>query len=51
MRQCGNLKICQFEKYIGVLVSELCLGTMTFGRKGFWKVMGGVPQEEVIQIV
>ena len=35
----------------GVLVSELCLGTMTFGGKGFWEVLGQVPQEEVNQIV
>ena len=24
----------------GLYVSELCLGTMTFGNKGFWSVMG-----------
>lgn len=35
----------------GVLVSELCLGTMTFGGKGYWKAMGEVPQEEVTKIV
>jgi aryl-alcohol dehydrogenase-like predicted oxidoreductase len=35
----------------GVLVSELCLGTMTFGGKGYWKAMGEVPQDEVNQIV
>jgi len=35
----------------GVLVSELCLGTMTFGGKGFWEVLGQVPQDEVNQIV
>ena len=35
----------------GVLVSELCLGTMTFGGKGFWEVVGQVPQDEVNQIV
>ena len=35
----------------GVLVSELCLGTMTFGGKGFWTAIGKVPQEEVNQIV
>jgi aryl-alcohol dehydrogenase-like predicted oxidoreductase len=35
----------------GVLVSELCLGTMTFGGKGFWSAIGQVPQEEVNQIV
>jgi aryl-alcohol dehydrogenase-like predicted oxidoreductase len=35
----------------GVLVSELCLGTMTFGGKGYWKSIGEVPQNEVNQIV
>ncbi len=31
----------------GVLVSELCLGTMTFGGKGYWKAIGELPQDEV----
>jgi Predicted oxidoreductases (related to aryl-alcohol dehydrogenases) len=31
----------------GVLVSELCLGTMTFGGKGYWKSIGELPQNEV----
>ncbi len=31
----------------GLYVSELCLGTMTFGSKGFWEVMGGLQQPEV----
>lgn len=31
----------------GLYVSELCLGTMTFGDQGFWKVMGGLGQEAV----
>jgi len=31
----------------GVLVSELCLGTMTFGGKGYWQAVGQVPQEDV----
>jgi len=35
----------------GILVSELCLGTMTFGGKGYWKAIGQVPQDEVNQIV
>lgn len=26
----------------GLYVSELCLGTMTYGSKGFWEVMGGL---------
>jgi aryl-alcohol dehydrogenase-like predicted oxidoreductase len=28
----------------GLLVSELCFGTMTFAGKGFWKVIGEQPQ-------
>jgi aryl-alcohol dehydrogenase-like predicted oxidoreductase len=35
----------------GVLVSELCLGTMTFGGKGFWQSIGQMPQDEVNGIV
>jgi aryl-alcohol dehydrogenase-like predicted oxidoreductase len=31
----------------GLYVSELCLGTMTYGGDGFWKVMGGLGQSEV----
>jgi len=31
----------------GLYVSELCLGTMTFGGAGFWEVMGGLGQEAV----
>ena len=35
----------------GVLVSELCLGAMTFGGKGFWTNIGRLPQEEVTNLV
>jgi len=35
----------------GVLVSELCLGTMTFGGRGYWQAVGQVPQEDVNEIV
>jgi aryl-alcohol dehydrogenase-like predicted oxidoreductase len=31
----------------GLYVSELCLGTMTYGSDGFWKVMGGLEQSAV----
>ena len=31
----------------GLYVSELCLGTMTYGSAGFWKVMGELDQEAV----
>ena len=32
-------------------VSELCLGTMTFGAQGFWQVMGGLLQTDVNTLV
>lgn len=35
----------------GLLVSELCLGTMTFGGKGFWTAMGSLGQSAVDAIV
>ena len=35
----------------GLYVSEMCLGTMTFGSEGFWKVMGGLGQESVNTLV
>lgn len=35
----------------GLLVSELCLGTMTFGGKDFWEVIGRQGQETVNSIV
>jgi aryl-alcohol dehydrogenase-like predicted oxidoreductase len=35
----------------GLYVSELCLGTMTFGGKGFWEVIGKQGQEVVNDIV
>jgi aryl-alcohol dehydrogenase-like predicted oxidoreductase len=37
----------------GLYVSEICLGTMTFGGKdgGFWKVVGALEQKEVDEIV
>jgi aryl-alcohol dehydrogenase-like predicted oxidoreductase len=31
----------------GLLVSELCFGTMTFGGRGMWEAIGKVQQEEV----
>jgi hypothetical protein len=31
----------------GLLVSELCLGTMTFGGKGFWEAIGTLGAKEV----
>ena len=35
----------------GVLVSELCLGAMTFGGKGYWQAIGQQPQNEVNQLI
>jgi len=35
----------------GLYVSELCLGTMTFGAQGFWEVMGGLQQKAVNELV
>ncbi len=35
----------------GLYVSELCLGTMTFGGAGFWKVVGTLGEAEVDRIV
>ena len=35
----------------GLYVSELCLGTMTFGAQGFWQVMGGLGQDAATALV
>lgn len=35
----------------GLLVSELCLGTMTFGGKGFWEAIGRLGQDTVNELV
>ena len=35
----------------GLKVSELCLGTMTFGGKGFWTNIGTLQQQAVDQLV
>ncbi|WP_428659824.1 aldo/keto reductase [Runella sp.] len=35
----------------GLKVSELCLGTMTFGGKGIWTAIGTVPQAEVDELI
>ncbi len=35
----------------GLYVSELCLGTMTFGGKGFWEVVGKLGQTEAESLV
>jgi aryl-alcohol dehydrogenase-like predicted oxidoreductase len=35
----------------GLQVSEICLGTMTFGGKGFWTAFGGLDQSAVDRVV
>lgn len=35
----------------GLKVSELCLGTMTFGGRGFWTAIGTLPQKQVNNLV
>jgi aryl-alcohol dehydrogenase-like predicted oxidoreductase len=35
----------------GLVVSEICLGTMTFGGDGFWKVIGALEQDSVTKLV
>jgi aryl-alcohol dehydrogenase-like predicted oxidoreductase len=35
----------------GLFVSELCLGTMTFGGKGFWEAIGKLGNKEVETLV
>jgi aryl-alcohol dehydrogenase-like predicted oxidoreductase len=35
----------------GLFVSQLCLGTMTFGGKGFWQVVGSLGQKEAEGLV
>lgn len=35
----------------GLYVSEMCLGAMTFGGDGFWKVMGGLDQAAVNALI
>jgi len=35
----------------GLVVSEICFGTMTFGGKGYWENIGKIQQEEVNQLM
>ncbi|MCA9590513.1 MAG: aldo/keto reductase [Myxococcales bacterium] len=35
----------------GLYVSELCLGTMTFGGKGFWEVVGKLGEKDATSLV
>lgn len=43
----------QFKAFgkTGIFVSKLCLGTMTFGGKGFWEVIGQQSQETATRLV
>lgn len=48
------LKIYMKYKLLGITgikVSELCLGTMTFGGKGYWTAIGELPQHAVDEIM
>ena len=35
----------------GLKVSKICLGTMTFGGRGFWSAIGGLDQSLADRIV
>ncbi len=35
----------------GLKVSELCMGTMTFGGRGMWTAIGTLPQEQVNELI
>ena len=35
----------------GLKVSDLCLGTMTFGGRGMWTAIGTLPQKKVNELV
>jgi len=35
----------------GLLVSEICFGTMTFGGKGMWEAIGRIQQKEVNELM
>ena len=35
----------------GLVVSEICFGTMTFGGTGYWEAIGKVQQNEVNELM
>ena len=35
----------------GILVSELCMGTMSFGSSGYWSVVGSLGYEDSKRLV
>jgi aryl-alcohol dehydrogenase-like predicted oxidoreductase len=46
-------QIMRYRKFgrTGLAVSEICLGTMTFGGEGFWRVVGALEQEACTALV
>ncbi|MCB0807608.1 MAG: aldo/keto reductase, partial [Bacteroidales bacterium] len=44
------MKYNKFGK-TGLRVSELCMGTMTFGGRGMWKAIGNLPQDSVNELM
>jgi aryl-alcohol dehydrogenase-like predicted oxidoreductase len=40
-----------FLGHTGLLVSEICFGTMTFGGDGYWEAIGKVQQQEVNELM
>lgn len=42
---------CRLLGNTGLYVSEMCLGAMTFGGEGVWKVIGGLGQQAVNELV
>jgi aryl-alcohol dehydrogenase-like predicted oxidoreductase len=50
MQEEQPMKYTPFGK-TGLFVSRLCLGTMTFGGKGFWEVIGQQGQETATRLV
>ena len=41
----------RFMGNTGIKVSELCLGAMTFGGRGFWTIIGALEQKEATALV
>jgi aryl-alcohol dehydrogenase-like predicted oxidoreductase len=53
LQQKSGVTIMKYNKLgrTGLLVSELCFGTMTFAGRGFWTVIGQQPQELANKLV
>ena len=41
----------RFMGNTGIKVSEICFGTMTFGGKGFWTIIGSLKLKEATTLV